>query len=302
MEILFCKNKDIDRKAWDDCIDASLNTQVYAFSWYLDATAGNWDALVYGNYEAVMPLTYRRKMGIEYLYQPYFVQQLGIFSKEKLKETESRFFFNEVIKNYRFADIYVNASFLPKQNDFNAKPRKNHILDLNANYEILKKPYSISTRRNIQKAANEGLHLKTMKAELVLELFKAFNPTNNLAEPDYKAFLNLVKAAQSNAETIIEGVFNHKEELQSAGIFILSSKRLYYLMGASTGDGKKAGAMHFLFDSLIQQFAGQEMTFDFEGSEIEGVARFFKSFGAIESVYYHLKMNRLPFPLKLLKR
>ncbi len=42
--------------------------------------AGQWDALVLDDYQAVMPLTWRSKFGIRYLYQPAFTQQTGIFS------------------------------------------------------------------------------------------------------------------------------------------------------------------------------------------------------------------------------
>jgi len=56
-----------------------------------------------------------------------------------------------------------------------------------------------------------------------------------------------------------------------------------------------------LFDHLILQFAGHGMTFDFEGSENPGIARFYKSFGAEKVHYYRLKINRLPWIIRLLK-
>jgi hypothetical protein len=49
--------------------------------WHLDRTAVVWDALVWGDYEFVMPLPVRKKWGIQYVYQPLFCQQLGIFPK-----------------------------------------------------------------------------------------------------------------------------------------------------------------------------------------------------------------------------
>jgi hypothetical protein len=54
---------------YDTCMAQSLNSRIYAFSWYLDAVADHWDVLVYGDYEAVMPLPWRQKMGnCVYLY------------------------------------------------------------------------------------------------------------------------------------------------------------------------------------------------------------------------------------------
>ncbi len=73
-------HSSIDKQKWDACISDSRNRIPYALSWWLDAVCPGWDALVQDDYLAVMPLTHGHKFGIDYLYQPYFTQQLGIFS------------------------------------------------------------------------------------------------------------------------------------------------------------------------------------------------------------------------------
>ena len=54
--IQYLKNKEIDFKKYDACIAAAINSRIYAYSWYLNIVADNWDALVLNDYEAVMPL------------------------------------------------------------------------------------------------------------------------------------------------------------------------------------------------------------------------------------------------------
>ena len=49
--------------------------------------------------------------------------------------------------------------------------------------------------------------------------------------------------------------------------------------------GKANGAATFLIAELIASHAGKNLLLDFEGSMDEGVARFYKSFGAIEEHY-----------------
>ena len=81
--ISFCKHNNIDFKKWDDCISNSINRKIYSFSWYLDIVANkSWDALILDDYKAVMPLPYRRKLGKEYIYMPYFTQSLGVFFRD----------------------------------------------------------------------------------------------------------------------------------------------------------------------------------------------------------------------------
>ena len=87
MAIIHLKHNQIDIAKWDECIDHSTNRMVYARSWFLDIVCTGWEALVAADYETVMPLTTGNKYGINYLYQPFFTQQLGIFSK---KETDQK--------------------------------------------------------------------------------------------------------------------------------------------------------------------------------------------------------------------
>jgi hypothetical protein len=58
--------------------------------------------------------------------------------------------------------------------------------------------------------------------------------------------------------------------------------------------------MTFLFDNVINEFAGTQVVLDFEGSNDENLARFYRGFGAKEVYYKVLKYNMLPFPLKQL--
>src|SRR5882757_2918986 len=80
--IRYVKRQDLDLDAWDECIRLSPAGLLYARSFFLDAvTDGQWDALIMGDYEAVMPLTWNKKYGFTYLYQPHFVPVLGVFAK-----------------------------------------------------------------------------------------------------------------------------------------------------------------------------------------------------------------------------
>mgnify|MGYP006875189819 CR=1 FL=1 len=84
MRIAYILHKDIDKLKWDACIQKAKNSLLYVHSFYLDIVSSGWDALIAGDYEYVMPLTHRKKLGIAYLAQPAFTQQLGVFSKKKI--------------------------------------------------------------------------------------------------------------------------------------------------------------------------------------------------------------------------
>ena len=60
--------------------------------------------------------------------------------------------------------------------------------------------------------------------------------------------------------------------------------------------------MYFLVNSFIEQNTNKNIILDFEGSMIQGVARFYSGFGAKAEHYFQLKFNRLPLLLKWFKR
>src|SRR5215210_9046404 len=80
--VSYLPNANIDKAKWDKCIDAASNGLIYAYSFYLDSMAKHWDGLVLNDYEMVMPLTWNKKYGFYYLYQPFLCASLGVFGND----------------------------------------------------------------------------------------------------------------------------------------------------------------------------------------------------------------------------
>jgi hypothetical protein len=85
-------------------------------------------------------------------------------------------------------------------------------------------------------------------------------------------------------------------------VLLISAKRLYYILVGNHPNGKTIGASHALINAFIRDYAGTDMTLDFEGSDIQSLAFFYSSFGAVEEKYVGVKLNRLPGLIKLFKQ
>ena len=107
--IYFVKRNQIDEEKYNNCIATSLQSRMYAYSWYLDIVADNWNVLVLDDYEAVMPLPFHKKFLISYISQPFFTQQLGVFSKENITEETIQFFLNTIPKKYLKIALQFNS-------------------------------------------------------------------------------------------------------------------------------------------------------------------------------------------------
>ena len=82
MKIVYLNRGAIDTEKWDQVISESPAETLYPYSWYLDLVSSNWSALVEDDYRFIMPVVWKKKAGLKYVYQPFYTQQLGVFSRE----------------------------------------------------------------------------------------------------------------------------------------------------------------------------------------------------------------------------
>jgi len=288
MQIQHLQHKHIDFRKWDDTILSSANHLGYAYSWYLDIVSPGWEALVTDDYEFIMPLPVKRKYKIPYLVQPVLTQQLGIFSKNEISDEVIQLF----IKNIPYYSYELNMN----ERNFNAEVTKlpNYVLKLNDPYENIQHKYSKNTVRNIEKAQKNNVRIvDKIEIEEFISLFSQVNP-NAIAviKSTYRAILT---TGTKNKMITISGAYNTKDELIAGICHFFTGKRIVCLLPVSNAEAKKTSAMFLLIDSLIRTFAETDRIVDFEGSQIEGIARFYRGFGATDQPYYLLKKFRPDF-------
>jgi len=66
--------------------------------------------------------------------------------------------------------------------------------------------------------------------------------------------------------------------------------------------GRNSGASHLMIDLFIQEHSERKLLLDFEGSDLEGIATFYRGFGATEEKYPGIKLNNLSPVAKLFKK
>lgn len=278
------RHKDIDFGAWDACIARSCRPLVYAGSTYLNAICNqNWDALIYGNYEAVFPLPVKRKWGIPLVYQPFFCQQLGLFAQDGFSLGYAAFL-KAIPRTFLKAGLHLNPSFtLPE----NLQQRRNLLLDLNRPYNQIAASFNADARKNLRKCTEAGIKVETCDdfaaaISLYREVWGSLNPV--LMQHHYQSFYNACMALQLRAEAICLRVCMGEKVLAYA-IFLRSPQYLHYVCAAPTAEGRKLGVMHAVINYVAESQAGQNLFLDFEGSEIPDVAAFYQKFGPTEERY-----------------
>lgn len=289
MQIIHLRHHEIDFERWDESISHAINQLGYAYSWYLNVVSPGWEALVSEEYGYIMPLPVKRKYGIPYLVQPVFTQQLGIFSDKIISEEVIQLFISEI----PYYSYQINLNNCNSNNEkVNIKP--NFVLSLQANYDDLKLMFSKNAIRNIDKAEKNNISIDNqIFPEDFIEFYysvekKYFNTHEHILS------MLLHEGTKNNLIQIL-GVRNNDNKLIAALCLLVSGQRITYLVPVSSPEGKKSCAMFLLLNDIIRKNANSSHLLDFEGSQIEGIARFYKGFGAENRPYYVLKKFRPSF-------
>jgi hypothetical protein len=318
IDIQYLRRREIDPARWDRCIRDSHSPLIYGQSDYLDAmTEGQWDALVLGDYRAVMPLTWRSRYTVRYLYQPAFTQQTGIFStiphgaaaastaadpiSADLTYTDpTAAFLAQVDRHFRFAEIYLNYT----NPHPGCSPRTNYILPLNNTYEAIAGQYRKDLNRNLKLAGRTPLsYLSDYDVVTALHDFRREYATRlpAIKENDYSNFETLCLRLHRQGQLLTRTVMDDRHQIMCSSVFLKDSRRFYLIHSTTLPAGRATEANHFLLDQFIREWAGSPMILDFEGSDHPGISHFYANFGAIDQPYFFYRRNRLPWPLRWLK-
>ena len=296
-DIRFLKYSEINKEMWDACVINSTNGLIYARSWYLDAMSPNWEALVYKDYVAVMPLTIFRKMGISYLSQPAFSQQTGIIGPIDFDEEVTERFVGIATKLFSFVEINLNF-----KNEYAGGSKKcNLILDLGQSFEMIQSAFrkDMITKENIANLLTESsedfedviIHFRKLYAEKI----------PHIKEKQFSNFKKVCNHLRKTSNLFVRKVLNKNGDLLACALFFKDEKRIYYMMSATFPEGKKGNANAFLLYEVIKEFSNSKYMFDFEGSSIPSIQFFFKKFNPMEETYPVVRINNLSPVIKKIK-
>jgi len=301
--IQYITHQEINRLKWDTCIDQADNGLIYAYSFYLDNMARRWDALLINDYEAVIPLIWNKKYSFKYCYQPPFTQQLGLFGN--IKEDSLQDLFKEIQSFVTYGDWMFNYQNKFIASLFQTSLMTNLVINLEDGYDDIHSRYNKDVLDNLKKAEKEELIYGLCNdIDLTIDRYRShyYNRTPHVKISDYENFKNLCKHPGQNCSCLVREVKDNSGNLLASALLLKDNRRIYNMMNTTTEAGRKTEANHFLMDNIIREFSGQQLFFDFEGSDISGIKKFYEKFGSFNQTYYHWHYNNLPFYLKWMKK
>lgn len=290
---------------------------LFSQSWWLDVVASDsWDvSLVYDKNQIVGSLPYlkTKKWGFTRLSQPNLTQYLGPWIRPVQKPYSKKFAYEKdvlsaMINQLPDYDYYEQCWSCDYQNwlpfywrGFQQTSFYTYRLKINIDKDELWRGLKKNIRSDIKKARDRlGVEVRNGKVEELLYLNELTFKRQGLTVPYTNKFIKKIDEAASlrNSRHCLVAV--DPEGRLHAGVYILNSgNTAYYLVGGGDPELRNSGATSLvLWEAICRQHSSIEV-FDFEGSMIEPIERYFRGFGSIQTPYFKLTHSKSKFYSRL---
>lgn len=292
MDIKYLKHNEISKLKWDRCISQSFNGIVYAYSWYLDIVSYQWEALVLGDYEAVMPLTQKAIYGIVKIAQPQYATQLGVFTSNRLDVDLVNAFLDALPKRFKKAKVNLNAFNKASHSKFKSKTGSIFELDLIEPYKKLYLKFSDAGKEAIKNSkVNKVNVMKSINLKEFL-LLKKSSSDNPLTFDQLNTLRRIIPFCTNHNIGNTYGAYNSKNELVAGGFFMKSHQKVICLVAACSKEGLEVNADYSLFNHYLKENCGKNLTLDFGNPEINEIEKLSKDLGAQAVSFLKLKKHK----------
>ena len=305
MDLNVLDSSDRYRALCSECLTIPLFSQ----AWWLDAVAGpqNWSAvLALKNDEIVgsLPYVWSKFWGKKLLTQPRLTQTLGPWVRPSNAKYANALAMEKDILGaladglppfdwYRQSWDSARSNWLPFHwRGYKQSTRYTYVLPDISNSEELWSGLQRDIRGNIRKAETRfGVRTRISEdiGELIPVLRKTFERQGKPL-PYSEQFLHSLdqSAAAVNKRAIILG--EDAEGKLHAGTYIVrEGDTAYQLLNGYDPDLRQSGAGSLCVWSAIQEASKYAIRYDFEGSMLEPVERFFRAFGAMQVPYFSVE-------------
>lgn len=286
---------------------------IFQQPWWLDATCGpeNWNVLLVESGSGIQAsLTYRKskKFLFEILSQPALTPFLGPWIREssagRSEATSRQTALLAALIEQLPPHHYYLQNWNPRYKNwlafywkgFTQTTHYTYILDDLHDTDRLWSQLQGKVRTEIKKAeGRSGIVVADGTVDEIYALVRLTFSRQGKEPPFSKSYLESidVACAQRACRKIL--IAKDKSGRPHAGAYIVwDSLSAYYLVGGGDPEVRNSGAATLCLWKAIQFASTVSKQFDFEGSIIEPIERFFRSFGAVQTPYFMVQQTTSP--------
>lgn len=278
--------------------------------WWLEAVApGSWNEILVRKGEDIalrFPYVIQRKNGFTELTMPGITQTLGPWLKPMQGKYSSQLSLQKELMSDMIRQLPPHDSFYQRfhhsitnwlpfyWNGFTQTTRYTYAIDDLTDPDRIWEGMKSNIRNKIRKAVKSGVKVvDTDDIETFLDLNELTFRRQGLPLPFTRDFVRRLNSAciSKNARRIFI-TFGPDGRPQTGLFCVYDENATYNLLQGGDPELRCSGANALAMWESIKFAAGVSRSYDFEGSMIEPIEEFFRSFGAVQKAYFEIsKMN-----------
>lgn len=283
MEIRYVPFDEIDVTRWNSCIHFAINGNVFGYHWFLKNVNREFDALVEGNYESVMPLiSQTSRWNYPELYHPSDIGRLGIFSVHVLSPPRIKKFLKAIPKDILGRQISFNEhnkAVIKEMEDVQSTGW--YYLDLSRPYEIIQNGYDSQKAKQIENTRlNNWMPHSNIKPEKLVDFFASID-----SDTDTHMWLRLHYNLMHRGTAFPTVYCNSAGEIGASALFTYYNGFFTLLNFKALPDFDQE-LFDLMTDDLIRLHAERPLRFDFN---IFGARYNAGKLGALKKNVYQLR-------------
>lgn len=297
-----------DKQKYRDLCKRESSIPIFSKDWWLDAVCGedNWDVvLVERGGEVVASFPYymvKDKFGFKTIIMPKLTQTIGIWikypegQKYTTKLSYEKEIFTVLIKGLPEFDSYLQnfhytiTNWLPFcWKDFEQTTRYTYVIENLSNLDSVFKDFKENIKTDIRKAEKKVQVYNEDHIENFYRINSMTFDRQNINIPYSFDFLKrLDESCVKNSCRKILFAKDEKDEVHAAVYIVWDDQSAYNLMTGGNPVLRNSGATSLLMWEAIKLASTVTKKFDFEGSMVEPIERFFRAFGAVQKPYFQI--------------
>lgn len=317
LNVIRLKGDAIPATEWDAFIRNSPQGGIFHLHGYANIIAPGWEALIVKEKEkwmAVLPFLPNHKFGFLRSLQPRFSQYWGVCFLPDTKTSYESLSSKKAILDLLIPEVssiqHIVWHFSPAfdyplpffWNKFSLENRYTFQLDLSIPGETIHASMASTIRRYLRKGNALNVEEST-DPDILIRLLRLQQRNGHEIigsnDKDWDTVSKLIRYLTSSGNGRMYVVKTTEGSVAAAGLFARFGGIGTYLLGTYDPDLNNRSAMPtMMWHSICTEQAAGMKIFDFEGSMIPGVERFFRRMGGRPVPYLKVERNELPYLLR----
>jgi len=273
--------------------------------WWLDVVSGTdeWNVVVIEKddvLQACLPYIIKKRKGLTSLGMPLLTPYLGPWinynndQKEAARISTEKKLFTELIEQLpRFDKFHIQfnhtiTNWLPFYwKGFRETTLYTYVIEDLKMLDAVKSNLAANIKSDIVKAEKKVTIERSNDVEALFDTCVLTFKRQHIDVPfDLKTIQHIHRATTQNEAGQIFLARDEESRVHAGAFIVWDKNRAYYLMGGGDPELRNSGATSLLLWEAIQFAATVAEKFDFEGSMIQPVEKFFRAFGADQKPYF----------------